>query len=207
MRTLLCATLFLAIVCLSFARVLPSIAADAGPTLLEKNDVLRGKFIVARSKAGGSNQQEMSGRFVAAPAYGLLWLTEKPIPATTVVKPDSVIQRLGGVSFKLPAQNLVHLYKMVSAALAGNWQALESDFDVKHSGNAQHWQTILVPKSTQKSPVPFTSVAISGGVYVEDIVLARSDGSYALFAFSDEVRSAAPPTSDELAAFQDDTKK
>jgi len=59
----------------------------------------------------------------------------------------------------------------------------------------------LAPRPGAKSKLPFATITVSGGRFVENIVLARTDGTCDSLSFSDEVLSPLPLNEAENAAF------
>ncbi len=178
-----------------------AVEAPAGQIRLDAAHVLRGHFVDERQIAGMDKPMRTTGSFVAAPARGLIWGIEKPFPTSTVVTPDGAFQALGNISLKLPAKNLHHLYEMLGGALAGDWSGLEQDFTITPSGSGGHWQMRMTPRHPENAKLPYAMITVSGGSFVENILMAKGDGSIDALHFSDEVLSPAPPTAGETALF------
>jgi len=180
-----------------------AVEAPPGQEMVDAHKVLRGHFIEEHQMGDGKMPLRTSGHFVIAPAQGLIWGIEKPFPTLTIVTPDAAAQDLGGMVIKLPAKNLRHLYDMVGGALAGNWNGLANDFDITKNGDAKHWQMLLTPRHTDQPKLPYATITVSGSHFVENIVLAKSDGSYDMFSFTDAVLSPMPLGVQEIAAFNE----
>jgi hypothetical protein len=184
---------------------LPALAIDApaGQTHINNNEVLRGNFTEERQMKGMANPMQTSGHFVVAPSRGLIWSIEQPFPTSTIITPNGLAQDVGGIAMKLPAKNLRHIYDMVGGALAGNWNDLENDFVVTRSGNDAHWQVLLTPRANGTSSLPYATITVSGSRFVEHIVMAKADGNYDAFNFSDAVLTSAPPSPMEITVFNE----
>jgi hypothetical protein len=178
-----------------------AVEAPTGQVPVNGGEVLRGHFVDERQAQGVNGVMRSSGHFVVAPAQGLIWGIEKPFPTTTIITPVGAAQTLGGLAVKLPVRNLRHLYDMVGGALAGNWNALEADFSITQSGSAGHWQRVLTPRRADKSSLPYVTISVSGGRFVENIVMTRADGGSDAMSFTDEALSPAPPSEGEMRAF------
>lgn len=178
-----------------------AIDAPAGQAILDAGNVLRGHFVETHQMAATAGPMHTNGRFVAVPSRGLIWTIDKPFPTSTVVTPQSVVQLLGGMAVKLPARNLAHIYRMVSGALAGNWSELEQDFVITPSVKGDHWTMLLTPRTDAPAKLPYATITVDGGHYVENIIMAKADSSYDAFSFSDVVLSSAPPAAQEVALF------
>jgi hypothetical protein len=162
-----------------------AIEAPPGQAYIDANKILRGRFVEAHQMNDAKGSAYSSGHFVVAPAHGLIWGTEKPIPTSTIITPNGLVQDIGGIAVKLPRKNLRHLYDMVGGALAGDWSGLENDFAVTRSGNADHWQMLLTPRQSDHAQMPYATITVSGGRFVENIVMARANGNYDMLSFTD----------------------
>jgi hypothetical protein len=180
--------------------------APPGQTQIGPSQVLRGTFVEERQAKNAEGPLEISGHFVVAPAYGLLWNIEKPFPTASIITPAGLVQDLGGVAIKLPAKNLQHLYKMVGDAISGNWDSLDADFTITRGGSAGHWQMLLVPRPNNSSNLTYSAITVSGGAFVENIVMTKADATYETLSFANEALSPAPPTPTEMMSFKKGAK-
>lgn len=178
-----------------------AVEAPAGQIRIKADKVLRGNFEQEHQVKLSDNPILSSGAFVVAPSHGLIWNITKPFPTSTVVSQDNAAQVVGGLVVKLPVKNLRRLYDMVGGALAGDWSKLEQDFVIKRSGSAEQWQMLLTPKPGRPSPLPYITITVSGGKFVENIVMTKADGRCDTLSFSNAVLTAAPPTAQEVALF------
>jgi hypothetical protein len=198
--TMLCRVVF--VIFLAFMSVTArAFEAPAGQTVIDADKVLRGHFVEIHQTNGTQPPLQTSGHFVVAPAQGLLWYVEKPFPTLTIITPRGMAQDIGGLALKLPAKNLRHLYDMVGGALAGDWSGLESDFTITSSGTAGHWEMLLMPRQDSQNKLPYAAITISGGNFVENIAITKTDGQQDAFSFTGAALSPAPLTDKESAAF------
>jgi hypothetical protein len=179
-----------------------AIEAPDGQVFLDDNTVLRGRFTEERHMKGLDALQS-SGHFIVAPAHGLIWNTDKPLPTSTIVTPNGLAQDIGGIILKLPAKHLHHLYEMVDAALAGDWSRLEADFIITPSRNGEHWQMVLTARDNSKSKLPYDSITVSGTQFVESIAMIKDSESYDRLSFSDAILTRVPLTANESAVFKE----
>ncbi len=179
-----------------------AVDAPAGQAIIDAQKVLRGSFVEDHQTNTSQNPVHTSGYFVVAPSHGLIWNILKPFPTSTIVTAQGAVQDLGGLIIKLPTKNLGHLYNMVGGALAGNWATLEEDFVITKTSNGDHWQMLLTPRPDATHKLPYSTITISGGRFVENIVLMNTNGTSDVFSFSNAILTAAPPQSQEIAAFQ-----
>ncbi|MDR3424783.1 MAG: hypothetical protein P4M13_06865 [Alphaproteobacteria bacterium] len=195
--------LFPILLLLTFPVAAGAVEAPSGQTRLDAGAILRGRFVEEHQANAAQNPFQSSGRFIVAPARGLIWSIEKPFPTSTVVTPNAMVQDIGGMAVKLPARNLRHVYAMVGGALAGDWSGLEQDFMITRGGSARRWQMLLTPRPGKKATLPYATITISGGRFVENIVMAKADGSSDSFSFTDETLSSAALTTAESKLFKE----
>lgn len=175
-----------------------AITAPAGQVLIDHGKVLRGQF-VEEHHMGGKEPLRSTGHFTVAPGHGLIWGIEKPFPTSTIITPQGMAQNIGGMIMKLPVRNLEHLYDIVGGALAGDWNGLEKDFDITQSSTAGHWNMLLTPR--QGMSLPYSTITVTGGKFVETIIMTKANGNSDSFSFRDAVLSAAPLNAQESAVF------
>jgi len=181
----------------------PSFAVEMPPQQMRitADKVLRGHFTEDHQFNNASAPLHSTGHFVLAPAHGLIWGVEQPFPTSTIITPEGAAQDFGGVSLKLPAKNLRHLYDMIGGALAGDWSGLEQDYIIVRAGVANHWQMVLTPRQGGKPKLSYSTISVSGSSFVENIVLTKADGVFDAFTFTDEALTSAPLPAAESAAF------
>ncbi len=193
--------LLMAVFFLFFSCMASAAEAPPGQVRIDAEKVLRGKFVELRQMSGLDDPLRFSGRFVVAPKFGLIWHIEKPFPTSTVVTPARAIQDIGGIAVALRIKKLAHIYRLVSNAMAGNWEALDADFAMALSGDAKRWHMTLTPRKGGKSSLPYASIALNGGRFVETIVLKRKDGLTDAFSFSEETLEELPLLQKEATLF------
>jgi Outer membrane lipoprotein carrier protein LolA-like len=199
-RRLFCAALGLA--CLG-----PLAARAAGPEHgIEPGTILRGGFVQERRLKGFNAPLRSEGHFVLVPGRGLIWSVERPFAITTVITAAGLVQQVDGsetmrlASASLPF--LSHLYDMLGGALSGDWHALETDFSVQRTGDPEHWQVNLTPRRTDDTlAMPFASIAATGGRFVDQVTLTKSDGDSDVLSFTEQQVGTGPFSADETAAF------
>jgi len=194
---------------LTFLILMPFRASAIEPStqqlVINTQDILRGHFVEERNLKGFNAPIKTQGHFVVAPAHGLIWQIEKPLPTATVITPSGLVQTIAGAKVMfLPAQKvpfLLHLYDMLGGALAGNWKPLETEFVVTKSDNEDGWEVTLVPRRKDNPAMPYGSITVSGHRFVENVTLLKTDGDSDTLAFDNEALSSAPPLATETVAF------
>lgn len=182
-----------------------AIGDSAGPLTLRDGQVLRGHFMQERRLLGLQAPLRSDGRFTLAPGHGLAWMTERPFAINTIITKAGLVQELDGDrTLSLPADRLpflTKLYGMISGALSGDWGALESDFDLVRGDVDKGWRVELTPRRPDDPAMPFRSIALAGGQFVETITLSRPNGDVDHLVFSAQALSSSPLSIEETAAF------
>lgn len=179
-------------------------AAMTGPSLkIPYGGTLRGHFTSEHYYKQLDKPVRMEGRFVVAPAHGIICQVEKPVPLTFVVTPSGLTQGLGDMPLmQIKSRNMPFLEQatgQLTQALAGDWRALENDFTVTSKPSEKGWRVSFAPRANRSAP--FRSLSAEGDQFVETAKVIRRDGGKENYTFSDQSISPAPPTPAELAAF------
>lgn len=193
------------------ALLAPCVALAAGPSQgLATDEVLRGSFVQQRQLSGFKIPLRTEGRFVLAPVRGLIWQAEKPFAVTTVITPEGLEQAVNGNrTLRLEASKLpflARLYDMLGGALAGDWSKMEADFTVSRTGDDRSWTVHMVPRKADDIAMPFRSIDVTGGRFVDVIVLTKPDGDFDTLTFQEQSVAKAPLAPDESAAFDAATR-
>ena len=163
-------------------------AAVEAPSAQEKltaGQVLRGNFTEVRQIQPTDNPLQTSGHFIASVDNGLIWAMEKPLQTSTIITSKGAVQDIGGLAVKLPIKNLTSLYTMISNAMEGNWNSLEQDFKITRAQQGSKWQMLLTPKEGQSLKKIYIAITVSGGRFVENIVMTKVNNTSDEIAFSD----------------------
>ena len=190
------ATVIFALVAM-LAWAAPSLAdvADVCP-ILPPGQTLYGRFVQERYLKGLTAPLKTEGDFVVAPAIGIIWRIDQPVPSVTVITAagmrritDGDVQQLA--SSKLPAY--AHMYASLGAAITGNWAALRQDFTIAYTGDRRAWRVTLIPlRSAGSLASHLTSVTLTGGGRIDTVAINYADGDSEHVAFLNQVVSNAP---------------
>lgn len=180
--------------------LLAGAAANADPAAVGPGDILRGQFVQERHLQGFSKPLISEGRFVLAPGEGMIWAVHSPFAVTTAVTPAGLLQQAAGTdSLRLPVSQvpmISRLYQMLDAALSGNLGAMETAFAVTRDGN----RLTLVPRQNGgTAAMPFRSLDLEVGRFVETVEIHRQEGDFDRIRFSDQRLSAGALEPDEAA--------
>jgi hypothetical protein len=178
------------------ASTLPAPTAWAQFRGLTPGEVLRGRFTQERQLKGFDRPLISEGDFVLAPGTGLIWRTQRPFAIVTLITAAGLVQEVDGTettrltTARLPF--LARLYDLLGAALSGDWQVLGRQFLVTRRGDARQWDMTLLPLAgADPMAMPFRSVTLRGGKYVDEVRIVRLDDDSDRIVFSDQTISGA----------------
>jgi hypothetical protein len=179
-------------------------AAQAPYQGVKPGEVLRGRFTQERTIKGFDRPLLSAGDFVLAPGLGLIWRTERPFAIVTVITAAGLVQDVDGIeTTRLTASRLpflARLYDLLGGALSGDWHALGSQFDMTQHGDANHWDLLLVPRrGADPLTMPFRSITLKGGQFVDEVSIARLDDDADRLVFSDQARGVGGLSAAEAA--------
>ena len=173
--------------------------------MIGAKDVLRGNFSEEKHLSGFNGPMTSTGHFLIVPAEGLIWYVQKPFASKVVITPHGLVQSIGSKPVtQLSAQRIpfmLHLYDMLGGAMAGNWQALESDFDIARTQDENGWHAILVPHQKDNPAFPYSLISVSGHRFVDRVTLQKQGGDTDILSFTATNRSQNPPNAAEQADF------
>jgi len=181
--------------------------APTEQTPLMEGSILRGDFVEEHCLDKDKDPVQVTGHFTVAPAYGLIWSIETPLPTEMIVTPGGAIQEIAGMAVKLPSKNLRPLYDMVKAALAGQWDVLENHFTLNRRESPNGWTMALYPKANDSGLKGYKTIVVQGDKLVQNIVLTKADGCYDTLAFSNGFVEPLSLTATEQTAFLKARKK
>ncbi|MCW5752060.1 MAG: outer membrane lipoprotein carrier protein LolA [Alphaproteobacteria bacterium] len=180
----------------------PADAAPEMPDRLEPGTFLEGRFRQERILAGLERPLVSEGRFLVVPGLGLIWRTETPLSSSMILTGAGMDQYVGErLAMRLSADRLpglARLHAALAAAMAGELQALERDFDVRHEGSADGWQVRLVPRVAPSATLPFSEIVLRGHRHVEQAEIGRDGGDMDRILFSAHRIRKGPPDAADL---------
>jgi hypothetical protein len=172
-----------------------------------RGEVLRGQFTQERQIKGFERPLVSAGDFVLASGLGLIWRTERPFAIVTIITAAGLVQEVDGAeTTRLAAVRLpffARLYELLGGALSGDWEALETQFQVTRHGDARQWDLALMPQAgADKLSMPFSSVMLRGGQFLDEVRIVRLDGDSDRLAFSGQTLGTGGLSDAEAAALR-----
>lgn len=164
--------------------------------------VVTGAFVQEKHLRALPQPLTSQGRFVLAREHGLLWLLRTPLSQDYRITADGIARRDPSGWQTLPSQSAgAQQNRLFFAVLQGDSSGLQRDFELNLSGDAEHWQLRLTPRSLLLKQI-FTRIDISGARFVERIVLAETQGDSTVLRMQDS-RGAATLSDSERRDFAD----
>ncbi|WP_439256800.1 outer membrane lipoprotein carrier protein LolA [Lonepinella sp. BR2271] len=143
--------------------------------LLQKPDNIQGQFEQQRFLNALPKPIIATGEFCLVKNRGLLWQMQQPFSSQLRITPQGISQYLNGewvTQNKLGQSEQIGLFL---GLLSGNLSALQSQFDMALTGQAEHWTLTLKPSSLLMQQI-FTQIVITGNDNVQHIRLDEKQG-------------------------------
>ncbi|WP_337156849.1 outer membrane lipoprotein carrier protein LolA [Pseudomonas putida] len=164
--------------------------------------VVSGNFVQEKHLRALAQPLTSQGRFVLARDHGLLWLLRTPLRQDYRINANGIARRDPDGWQRLPNQSAgAQQNRLFFAVLQGDSSGLQRDFELSLSGDAEHWQLRLTPRSLLLKQI-FTRIDITGGRFVERIDLAETQGDSTVLRMQDS-RGAAALSESERRDFAD----
>jgi len=141
---------------------------------MQQSPVVRGNFVQEKHIRGLSQPLISQGRFTLAAGKGLLWHLTAPIQRNLRITEAGVAHNTGS-QWRLESTQKNRQTQLFLAVLRGDSTELQKQFELALSGDEQHWQLTLTPKSAILRQI-FTHIQISGGALVSTIELIETSG-------------------------------
>ncbi|MFJ4065496.1 outer membrane lipoprotein carrier protein LolA [Pseudomonas sp. NPDC089996] len=158
---------------------------------LSEPAVVKGPFIQEKHLRALPQPLLSKGHFVLARDHGLLWLLQAPLRQDYRIDTQGIARRDANGWQPLPSQSAgAQQNRLFFAVLQGDSSGLQRDFELSLSGEAEHWQLRLVPRSLLLKQV-FNRIDINGGRYVERIELSETQGDSTVLRMPESSGAAA----------------
>jgi len=170
-------------------------AETVKPAPLDENEYLRGTFELARHLDGFENPLLSRGKFVISPQNGLIWETTFPFPGITVLEGDGIftITPNGDRNAMASGSETLQFVRMISSVLSGNWNTLQSQFDItKNSAQSSTWDVLLTPNTNSAVATQVNRIAASGDIFVKTVTIEKPSSDRDVITFDDQVVGMLP---------------
>ena len=131
---------------------------------------------------------ESNGRVYILEGEGMAWIAEEPYESIMIVGRDSIRQRIGSDETTVLDVSGNQIYLSIADAVEnvfiGDFDSIDSVFDVYFQEHANMWQIGLIPKN--QAVASFLSYIIINGSeeLFSDVSVMQSDGNSVRYIFS-----------------------
>lgn len=170
-------------------------AETVKPAPLDENEYLHGTFELARHLDGFEKPLLSRGEFVISPQNGLIWKTTFPFPAITVLEGEGIftITPNGDRNAMASGSETRQFVRMISSVLSGNWETLQSQFDIAENNKKSNtWEVVLTPSTNSAVATQVNNIAASGDIFVRKVTIEKPSSDQDVLTFDDQVVGMLP---------------
>ncbi len=155
--------------------------------MLEKPQVLCGRFDQTKQLLGIKKPLASNGRFCVVAGKGILWQTLQPFPNTLRLTPDAIVQiQNGKVAMRLDA-NQEPVVRMINnvlfSLLAGDLSQLNKLFTINGSVQNNSWQVALTARDPALAKA-IGNISLAGSQHVKKVTMLETSGDRTDILFS-----------------------
>lgn len=174
-----------------------------GPVVTELRNAqtLRGSYTQRKFLPELPKPLVAEGSFLFVRDRGIVWRTLKPFPSELIITRDALIQRQGGQTLRIAAEQqpaIQMVGRIFFAVFSLDLSALDALFKLYGVGG-NPWQLGLKPRQTE---ITLREVEIRGSAQVEHVLMRESGGDLTEICIRDTLASTQPPSATDLAAFK-----
>lgn len=169
------------------------------------DEYLGGEFRLDRYLNGFDQPLVSSGAFTLSPKDGLVWQNKEPFPDTTIMTDRGIMRMLDDGSREVIASGAqFHQFiALISAVLAGNWDALSGHFTLseippENAVSTSSWQVELTPLANLPIAGQIAKITASGDQFVEHVTIKKPSGDYDEITLRNQ-ENAPLPLPDDIA--------
>ncbi|WP_052065785.1 LolA family protein [Thalassospira australica] len=206
--------LILITVCVAFASFLampqPLLAETAKPSPIAENEYLRGTFELARHLNGFEKPLLSRGEFVLSPQHGLIWKTTFPFPGVTVFEEGGIfsVDQNGQRDAMAKGNETRQFVTMISSVLSGNWNPLESQFNISEStAKTKEWNINLTPYPNSFAGSQIELITAQGNAFVQEVVIIKPSSDQDIITFDGQTIEPVPLPTEFNDLFSDGRAK
>lgn len=172
--------------------------------ILEKPQIMCGRFDQSKQLVGINKPLLSNGRFCVVADKGILWRTLYPFPNTLRLSPDEIIQMHGKqttMRMNAAQEPVVRMINTVLfSLLAGDFSQLDKIFILNSNIHHNHWHVILKAREPGLAKV-IGNISLEGDTHVKKVNIQESNGDKTLIIFSDIKNGSNAMTKEEGALF------
>lgn len=170
--------------------------------ILEKPQIMCGRFDQTKQLVGINKPLSSNGRFCVVADKGILWRTLYPFPNTLRLSPNEIIQMHGTQTTMRMDASQEPVVRMINTVLfsmlAGDFSQLDKIFILNSNIHHNHWHVTLKAREPGLAKV-IGNISLEGDQHVKKVNIAESNGDKTLIIFSDIKNGSNAMTKEEGA--------
>lgn len=174
-------------------------------TKLTANPVVRGEYKQQKTLKMFKQPLRSSGHFLLSEQQGLQWSQTKPFLVSLVLTKNKLSQQFTKQSPQIIGIKdnplIFYFSHLFLSVFKGDIKALSAQFKMQLKGDNKNWSLSLVPKNSPLNKV-FKQIKISGGKYINQLLLTELSGDTTNIIFSHQRSTPAKLTKHEQAIFK-----
>jgi hypothetical protein len=166
---------------------------------------LSGSFTLRRTLVGFDRPLLSDGRFVLAPAQGLLWETLHPFPSRLLLAQDGIFKLAAdGQRQQLGSPDQAALVAgLMASVLGGRWDQLDAAFTLTPlDATPDSWHLRLQPRPGALLDGMVTAINVQGGRFVRTLVVHKASGDSDTITLNGQAVLPLPLPADSAALFK-----
>lgn len=165
---------------------------DALASHFSKMETIEASFVQSRYLSLLKKPLISEGLFNYSRGKNICWRISTPVPAVVELTPSNVRIADNASDNKMGAINpaVKHFTNLFFAVFSGDFELLDSDFDMVWGLTEDHWSVTLSPKDETVAAIAEKFV-IKGGLSVSEVALIQHNGDKTLLSFTDVVAGTA----------------
>ncbi|MBJ7550329.1 outer membrane lipoprotein carrier protein LolA [Marinomonas ostreistagni] len=171
-----------------FSHAIWAASVDELKELLHTPEQLSGHFDQEKYLAAVDTSLKSSGTFAYIAEQEISWHTLAPIENTLTLTPNQIITAQNGQQVSvLDSQNnpVVQVFSdLFFGVMTADWDLLQTYFHIEAHTSQEQWQAQLTPSDVNIAQA-ITHVSLSGGAFLEQVVLQEVNGNSTTIQFSE----------------------
>ena len=151
---------------------------------MQSNDIVQGQFGQSKHLKILKKPIQSSGTFTYVRHSGLIWHTEKPLPATIVIQGQDIYRVQDGQKNLLVKDKQQGISAILLHIMSGNLTSLNNIFDIDASNTNKGWLMALTPKKGNDAYL-FSKIELTGQQHINRVILTEPQGSQTVIILSD----------------------
>ncbi|MEO9078480.1 MAG: outer membrane lipoprotein carrier protein LolA [Rhodanobacter sp.] len=159
---------------------------------LSQHASVRAEFSQTRSNPALAKPQQSSGKLLFVLGHGMLWQTTEPFSESLAMtgSHSARMDAQGKFQRARDARGVSQVSQMLQSLLAGKPDDVLRAFDVKATGDVDHWTLNFTPKQARIARV-LGGIILTGDTFLQGIRIDMHDDSSTDIHFTD-TRDAGP---------------